>query len=271
MVGPMDPSPLTAAPPTAASSGAAPIPALPAREAVPDRPVRRSLPAQVADAITRAVLEGRFPPGTTLPAERELAAMLGINRTSLRQAVARLEQAGLVEPRQGIGTVVLDPLGANDAAVVLQALVAAGPDIVDEVLLVRRALAGLAGELAAGQAPSAGTDLLGGCFARVTAAEDPAALQSSELAFFSALVEATGNRPLQVMMRWLEELYGATAPLFQRAFDDHAAVEADLEAIVRGVTGGDRTAAREAVDAYAARSGERLRRAVREGLDPPGT
>ncbi|MDG6928995.1 MAG: hypothetical protein JRN29_02970, partial [Nitrososphaerota archaeon] len=50
--------------------------------------------------------------------------------------------AGLVESRQGIGTVVRDPLQATDPALVLRALVAAGPELVAEVLEVRRVLGG---------------------------------------------------------------------------------------------------------------------------------
>jgi len=47
-------------------------------------------------------------PGDKLPAERELATTLGVSRSSIRDAMRRLELVGLVEPRQGSGTVVLE-------------------------------------------------------------------------------------------------------------------------------------------------------------------
>ncbi len=222
------------------------------------RPTRRSVPAQVADSLMEAVIDGRFPPGSTLPPERELALQLGINRASLRQAIARLEQAGLVESRQGVGTVVGDPLRAADASVVLRALLAAGPELVSEVLQVRQVLGGLAGRLAAERVtPDVGRELERR-LAVAEAAGGAAELQAAELNLFSFLVDITGNRPLQVMMGWLEQLYGAAAPLFRSAFDDAPAVLAGLHLVVGAVSSADRAAAEAAVRDYAGSSGARL-------------
>jgi len=226
-------------------------------------PVRRSLPVQVAGIVTEAVLAGAYPPGTTLPAERDLARQLGVNRTSLRQALARLEQAGLVASRQGIGTVVLDPLEASDSTIVLRALLAAGSAVVPEVLEVRQALASVAGRTAATRASAAQRYELAACFERATGCTSPATLQSAELSFFSALVSATGNRPLAVMMRWLERLYAAAAPVFVGAFADADAVIGGLRSILDAVAGADPDAAEQAVQAYASTSGERFLAAAR--------
>jgi GntR family transcriptional repressor for pyruvate dehydrogenase complex len=46
--------------------------------------------------------------GDRLPAERQLAETFGVSRSSIREAIRRLELIGLVEPRQGMGTVVCD-------------------------------------------------------------------------------------------------------------------------------------------------------------------
>lgn len=223
-----------------------------------DRPLRRSVPAQVADSLTEAVLAGHFPPGSTLPPERDLAGQLGINRTSLRQAIARLEQAGLVEARQGIGTVVRDPLRATDASVVMRALLAAGPDLVGEVLQVRQVLGALAGRLAAERMSPDGQAELRRRLQGARDAGGAAELQAAELALFSTLIDRTGNRPLQVMMGWLEQLYGAAAPLFRSAFADAPAVLADLRQVVRAVSSGRPERAEAAVRRYAERSGSRL-------------
>jgi len=51
-------------------------------------------------------------PGDMLPPERELVQRFGVSRSSIRDAIRRLEAVGLLEPRQGIGTVVRD--GASD-------------------------------------------------------------------------------------------------------------------------------------------------------------
>lgn len=66
----------------------------------------------VADAVEKqlsaAIVEGAFARGTALPAERQLAETLGVNRGAVREAIQRLAAAGLVESRQGHGTIVLD-------------------------------------------------------------------------------------------------------------------------------------------------------------------
>src|SRR5262245_22928380 len=72
-------------------------------------PDRSRVDEQIAAAIADAILDGAFPPGSTLPPERELAEQLGVNRTSLRQGLARLQQMGLIEAKHGSGNVVRDP------------------------------------------------------------------------------------------------------------------------------------------------------------------
>lgn len=59
---------------------------------------------QLADALTRAIEVGLLPPGTRLPAERELAQALALSRTTIVAAYDRLRLAGLVRSRQGSGT-----------------------------------------------------------------------------------------------------------------------------------------------------------------------
>ena len=82
-------------------------------------PARRRLHEDVAEQLRDAILDGRFPTGRRLPPERELAAEFRVNRTSVREAIKVLENAGLVTVRQGDGATVqplvdatLDTLGA---------------------------------------------------------------------------------------------------------------------------------------------------------------
>ena len=48
----------------------------------------------------------KLKPGDKLPSERELAEMLQVSRSSIRDAIRGLELRGVVEPRQGAGTIV---------------------------------------------------------------------------------------------------------------------------------------------------------------------
>jgi len=60
---------------------------------------------EVARQLQQLISE-KLRPGDKLPAERELAEMLGVSRSSIRDAMQSLKLMGLVEPRQGAGTVV---------------------------------------------------------------------------------------------------------------------------------------------------------------------
>lgn len=63
----------------------------------------------LANRIRLLALDGRIPLGTRLPAERELAAELGISRTTVAAAYARLRTAGYLESTRGSGSVVAMP------------------------------------------------------------------------------------------------------------------------------------------------------------------
>src|ERR1700748_2460644 len=68
----------------------------------------RRLYRQIAELIGRSIDSGHFPPGTLLPAERELAQQLGVSRASVREALLALEVEGRGTVRVGTGVTVLD-------------------------------------------------------------------------------------------------------------------------------------------------------------------
>src|SRR5438445_1364913 len=73
---------------------------------------RNKVYEEVARQIERLILK-KLRPGDKLPSERELAELLGVSRSSIRDAIRSLELVGLVEPRQGAGTVVRDVSAAS--------------------------------------------------------------------------------------------------------------------------------------------------------------
>jgi GntR family transcriptional repressor for pyruvate dehydrogenase complex len=66
---------------------------------------------KVAEQIQRLIRDGLLKPGDMLPPERELAETFQVSRSSLRDAIRALELMGMVEARQGEGTVVREPSG----------------------------------------------------------------------------------------------------------------------------------------------------------------
>ncbi len=69
----------------------------------PQRPA-----AYAIQALVTSILEGDYPPGSTLPAERELSIQLGVTRPTLREALRRLESDGWLTVQQGKPTRVRD-------------------------------------------------------------------------------------------------------------------------------------------------------------------
>jgi GntR family transcriptional regulator len=67
-----------------------------------------TVPERAAEDLRAAIMGGTLARDGRLPPEDELARRLSVSRASLRQAVAILEQAGLVIRRQGQGTIVVD-------------------------------------------------------------------------------------------------------------------------------------------------------------------
>ncbi len=60
----------------------------------------------ITEQIRNAILSGQLQPGEKLPAERELAGQLGVNRLTLRAALSRLEAIALIDTRHGTRSVV---------------------------------------------------------------------------------------------------------------------------------------------------------------------
>lgn len=77
-------------------------------EAAPRFPTiqKSSVGNQALEAIKSMIVSGQLKPGQALPAERELAAMLGISRPSLREAIRALSSMNVLEVRHGGGTFV---------------------------------------------------------------------------------------------------------------------------------------------------------------------
>ncbi|MEP6642835.1 MAG: GntR family transcriptional regulator [Gaiellales bacterium] len=116
-------------------------------------PGRRSLRHSLADGLRDRVVAGEFAPGDRLPGEPELARSLGVSRSSLRAAIALLEEDGLVRRMHGSGTYVTDrPLLRNDLSRnfgVSSMIAAMGlePGTVDETCVAEEATAEVAAAL----------------------------------------------------------------------------------------------------------------------------
>jgi GntR family transcriptional regulator, transcriptional repressor for pyruvate dehydrogenase complex len=85
----------------------------------------RTAAEQIADRLTAAIALGEFIPGQRLPAERELASLLGVSRATIREALQRLSSGGYLTIKRGRhgGAFVEAGWGATSAEVVRRTLV----------------------------------------------------------------------------------------------------------------------------------------------------
>ena len=110
-------------------------------EAIPRDKVYQAVARQLERRITE-----KLKPGDLLPPERQLVQMLGVSRGSVRDAIRSLELMGLLEPRQGIGTVVCRPgvTPANPLANALREKRKLVAELIDVRKMIEPSLAGRA-------------------------------------------------------------------------------------------------------------------------------
>lgn len=149
----------------------------------------------VEAGIERAITEGRYRPGRRLPAERTLAAQLGVARATVRDAIGRLAARGLLERRRGDGTYPVAP-EARQAAEVWRDMAQKHPMLQADLVEFRAMLESRAAELAALRHDDGDRRRLREAHAAVDAAyagSDRGDQVRSDVAFHRAIAQATHN------------------------------------------------------------------------------
>jgi DNA-binding GntR family transcriptional regulator len=192
--------------------------------------------------IRDAIQQGRLKPGDRLR-EIELAEQIGLSRTPVREALARLEADGVIanDPVRGLTVTRLDY------------------NMVSELYVMREILEGTAARLAAQHASEVELDILAEICAQYAQCEgDPAALAAKNRQFHDALYRCSHNRYL---LKMLSALHDAMALLGDTTLTNLERVEKTLEehaAIIAAVTERDADRA-ERVTREHIRSAQKLR------------
>jgi DNA-binding FadR family transcriptional regulator len=226
------------------------------------------MPALVSDQVFRSLLEavlaGRYEPGEKLPTQRALAADLAVTMSSLREALKRLEQMGLVEARQGDAMRVRDWREHGGLDVIAHLLFRSGgldagvmADVLEARGLMLRELAALAAE----RRDDAQARRLVELADQVAGAPDAAAAQLVDFAFFTELAQAAGNLVFVLVLNSIRALYFAHAERLPitAGHEELAPLYARVAGAVRA---GDGAAARAAVGELADRQRARVEQAV---------
>ena len=149
--------------------------------------------AAIAARLRQAILEGRYADGERLPAERELAHHFDASRSTVREALRRLEETNLVSRRVGSGTFVTyrTAFDSNNIAEVTSPV---------ELIDVRLAIEPQMARLVVSHATARDLERMGDALRQVEAANrDSEAFSRADEQFHLALAESTRN-PLMV---WL--------------------------------------------------------------------
>jgi GntR family transcriptional repressor for pyruvate dehydrogenase complex len=174
--------------------------------ATPTSAVVRSQTDVVVGEIKAMIIRGDLAPGSRLPVEKELATVLGVSRSSLREGVRALAVLGVLETRQGDGTYVT----SLDASILLAPLGflvdLQSPDESENLASVRRVLETEAAARAAlrisdddvreAQAVLSSIDAL---------VDDPASpgrdeIMNADIAFHRIIARASGNPALEALI-----------------------------------------------------------------------
>jgi GntR family transcriptional repressor for pyruvate dehydrogenase complex len=224
---------------------------------------RTSLPDQVFRRLVAGVLSGRYAPGERLPAQRALAAELGVNLASVREGVKRLEQLRLVETRQGDGMRVRDWRAQGGLDVLVHAVADGGaldPALVREVFEARRLLLAEASALAAERRSEEHAALLERLAGELGGGGDDAAAQGLDLAFMATVIEAARNLAFSLIANSIRDVYLQRLDLFRPLVERRD--ELGYAAVAAAIAGRDAARARAEMAALARAQEERLLEAL---------
>ncbi|MCL2533399.1 MAG: GntR family transcriptional regulator [Nocardiaceae bacterium] len=160
-------------------------------------PISRTAVSDTAYArILEEILTGRLPAGDTLPSERELALAFQVNRHAVREALKRVQQAGLIRISHGGKTRVLD-WRENAGLETLTALAAAGVvpplEIIRDVAQMRRSVGADAARLCAANASDEQLELISATARAYPEECTGEQIAEADLAFWNAVVDGSGN------------------------------------------------------------------------------
>jgi GntR family transcriptional repressor for pyruvate dehydrogenase complex len=172
------------------------------------------LVAQISDRLITAIATGEFLPGSRLPAERDLAGLLHVGRTSVRAALAVLHDRGLIETQRGRGggSFVRVQWTADSHASVARTLRGRWGDIQDRLEAMQR-LHGAIARAAAERRDDEDVALLQQRLEGYRSAESGRQKQVADAALHLAISDAAKNGTLKSMLLTLEQEISIGAPL----------------------------------------------------------
>ena len=199
--------------------------------------------------VERLIVTGALASGDRLPAERTLAQDLGVSRAALREALGRLEAAGLVVRRHGSGSRVSRevPLSAT-----LAARLAHADDDLDHSAEFREAVEPQIARLAAGRITAEECNRIRELLTPPANEDAPDRSIRRDVAFHVAVARASGN-PLLSALGELTASWTVEARVYSHLEDEGRRISHDGHArVLDALEAGDGDAAAEAMSTHLA-------------------
>ena len=201
------------------------------------------------------ILAGEPPAGAPVPSERRLSEQLGASRHAVREALKRLQEAGLIRITHGGATRVRDwrADGGLDLLLALGAQGDAPPELeLERAALELRACIGAdAARRAARRATSAQRAEIAARAEALAAAREPDARNAEYERMWALIVDAAGNLAYRLALNTLEtgqHVVVLDAERVARELDDTAAIRALARAIAHGEAESARTTAADLLE-----------------------
>jgi GntR family transcriptional repressor for pyruvate dehydrogenase complex len=215
---------------------------------------RSSVVDAVADRLRGEILAGRLVAGAKIPSERELSFALGVNRLTLRAALARLEALGLITTRHGSGTVVADwreRAGLDALASLIGSLTPIDPmwrELITSLMEVRRILAAEAVGLASERRSKKDLEMMAARAAeQKDRTADAVAFARGDVAFVRAVVHASQNLAFELLLNTFARFPDEHPELAKVLFDRCEASLAYYPIIIELIRRGDAELSRSVV------------------------
>ncbi len=208
---------------------------------------------QIAAILGTELLQGRYPPGTPMPAEAALIERFHVSRTVLREVMKTLAAKGFVVPKTHVGTRVRDTACWNyfDADVLAWRLrLGLDDDFMQTLTEVRRAIEPVAAALAARRRRPEDVAFLRECVRQIGRKDHTRqSFAAADLDFHLAIGTASGNPIIRSIASVIETALTASSTYSSPVDDpaDHQTSANGHAAIVDAIEAGDEQRAAEGV------------------------
>ena len=221
----------------------------------------RALSDTVAQQLLKQIDKGAFVRGGKLPTEAVLATQFGVSRTVIREAISRLKNEGVVEPRQGSGVFIAAHGAIRPLRIDYAEAVEAGSVL--QILALRRAIEAEVASEAAMRRSDAEMVSIDTALAKIdeaVAEGDDGVAQ--DVAFHRAIAAATGNPYFLKTLTFLNQYLEAGTMVTRRnealREDFSRQVREEHAAIAAAIRAGDPMAARNAACTHMYNAARRL-------------